>query len=158
MNGLSSQSTRILWRHRPMSLSIRFDMSSSMLFPCCYLLSISVIKHNVTQVPTSAQQTTSLSCLTRLNSRPHSRFLAQIALRQQCQPRYLACLFFRSLTVRHVTFQCTIFHPLLIPLCPHSTLRVRLSRIVDTMDTVSSTCQVAVAFSCRIRMIHPSLR
>jgi hypothetical protein len=45
-------------------------------------------------------------------------------------------------------------------LCPHNTLQVRLSRIVDTMDTVSSTCRVAVAFSCHIRMImiHPSLR
>jgi hypothetical protein len=68
-------------------------------------------------------------------------------------------LLFCSLTGLHVTFRCTIAHPLLIPLCPHSTLRVMILLLVDTMDTVSSTCRAAVAFSCHIRMIiiHPSL-
>jgi hypothetical protein len=38
------------------------------------------------------------------------------------------------------------------------TIVSRLSRIVDTMDNVSSTCRGDVAFSYRIRMIiiHPS--
>jgi hypothetical protein len=122
MNGLSSQSTRICWRHHPMPLSIRFDMSSSMLVPCRSLLPTSIIKHNVTQVPTSARRTTSLSCVTWLTSRPRSRFRAQIALNRWS----VAPLFFRSLTGLRVTFQCTIAHPLLIPFCPHGTVRVRL--------------------------------
>jgi hypothetical protein len=47
--------------------------------------------------------------------------------------------------------------------CPslsNSTLRVQPLLLVYTMDTVSSTCRVDVAFSCHIRMImiHPSLR
>jgi hypothetical protein len=92
-------------------------------------------------------------CETPLPSRVYFQSRALIELRRLWQRLYAAPLFFRSRMILHIIYLCNIVHPLHIPLYLLSTSQVPPYLIVGTMDTVSWTCQVTVALSCRIIMI-----